>query len=131
MKKIIIGGRRAGKTLSVKQQSEQDSARLEFTRYTWNFYSLLQSADFCLLQLLDSPLSVRNVKYAIKKDRTTIQNMLNRLGRKKNEGEDLSIEQVAHLAECCLYIMSVEEKKLEWLKDEIYKLSLAAKNKKI
>lgn len=133
-KTILTGGRRAGKTLSVRQQlkqAEQDSVNTEFTRYTWTFYSLLQSADFCLLQLLDSPLSVGNVKHAIKKDRTIIQNIFNRLGRKQGEGEELSTEQVAHLAECCLYIMSIEEEKLEWLKEQIYKLCLASKNIKI
>ena len=112
------------------QKVPQDHAR-EFHQYTWLFYALLQGADFALLQFQDSPISKGSTKHQIGKDRRTLKNILNRLGRSREQAEDLASESVAFMAQCMLYISSVEEEKLEWISEEVFKVCVRSKNIKL
>jgi len=112
-----------------KKIDEQDVR--QFHQYTWLFHALLQGADFALLQLQDNLISKGATKYQIGKDRRTLKNILNRIGRNRQEAEDLASESVAFMAQCMLYISSVEEEKLEWISEEVFKVCVRSKNIKL
>lgn len=115
-----------------KPTQEQKQQMLnEFQQYTWLFYSMIQGADFALLQLQDNPIAKGTPKHGINKDRRIMSNILNRLGHKKAKAEDLTHEHTAFMAQCMLYISQVEGKKLEWVTEQVYKICLASKNIKI
>lgn len=112
-------------------QEQKQQILNEFQQYTWLFYSMVQGADFALLQLQDNPIAKGAPKHGINKDRRMMSNILNRLGRKKAKAEDLTHEHTAFMSQCMLYISQVETEKLEWVAEEIFKVCARSKNIKI